>query len=136
MNMVIFPEKKFPERAEFIRTAHKKTKKAELCTVDRAHAKERAKEVFQSLPPKKGYDQVAYPMTICKESAREAYVGYVKSEDNRKAEEWLRKELKKYPDGTDVMIHLGEPPKIKERHIHPLNENQNKTGKGETEKLK
>ncbi|MBA4494348.1 hypothetical protein ACFO25_05305 [Paenactinomyces guangxiensis] len=44
---------------------------------------------------------------ICEEGGTGAYVDYMKSDKNEKAEKWLQKELSKYPNGTRLFFHIG-----------------------------
>ncbi|OYD08463.1 hypothetical protein CHM34_06440 [Paludifilum halophilum] len=128
---IFFPEKEYPERAQFFQTAFVKTK-IESCTLDRKGMETRKKKALQGTPPKKGFDRVQWPMAICKEGGKGAYVKYITSSKNLAAEEWIQNELKKYPDGTSLFLSIGKPPKLKE--INRTIENENRMEEEKTEK--
>lgn len=98
-----FSDNQFPERASFFQTAFRVTK-ITTCTLDRKNARSRIDEALKNYPPKEGYDRVEWPLAICKEGGTGAYVDYIESEKNEQAEEWLQKELSKYPDGTPLFF--------------------------------
>jgi hypothetical protein len=106
-----FSDKQFPERASFFQTAFRVTKTT-VCTLDRKNAEARNKEALKDYPPKDEYDCVEWPLAICKEGGAGAYVDYIESDKNEKAEKWLQKELSKYPDGTPLFFNMGERPKM------------------------
>ncbi|MFC7440491.1 sporulation protein [Laceyella putida] len=106
-----FSDKQFPERASFFQTAFRATKTT-ACTLDRKNAEARNKEALKDYPPKDEYDRVEWPLAICKEGGAGAYVDYIESKKNEKAEKWLQKELSKYPDGTPLFFNMGERPKM------------------------
>lgn len=139
VDMVHLPAEAYSEFADFMGSALKETNHCE-CTLERKKAVKREEKEAEKLSPRPGYDRVAWPLSICKEGVKSTYVDYIHSAAKKKADQWFRKHLRTYPDGTKIVFYdiddpywirptaskgesgnmvitIGEPPKLKKRIV-------------------
>ena len=132
-------EDEYAELADFMRAALRETDLRE-CTLKRIDAEKRERKVVKEVPPRRGKDPVAWPLSFCEEGEKSAYTGYISPAAKKKADQWFRKHLDTYPDGTKiefydvddaswvgrmgsrdgpgaVVVTVGEPPELKKRVV-------------------
>lgn len=56
--------------------------------------------------------RVAWPFAICTQGGEGAYVGYIPYKKNKAAEEWIQQKIKGFPDGSEFIFTVGNPPKL------------------------
>lgn len=139
-------EDEYAEMADFMRAALRETN-LRKCTLKRKDAETRERKAFKEIPPQRGKEPVAWPLSFCEEGGKSAYAAYISPAAKKKADQWFRKRLDTYPDGTKiefydvddaswigrmgsgadpgvVVVTVGEPPKLKKRMAEKAAEKQ------------
>lgn len=104
---LIFSLARYPDIADHVRDAQAAGESA-VCTIDRPGATERRKESLRGHATALGKDRDEYPPAECKEGGKGADVRLVPSSENRSAGAWMSGQLRKWPNGTQVLLVVGK----------------------------
>lgn len=77
---------------------------SKVCTIDRDGADDRRKDALRGHRTAPGKDRDEFPPAVCKEGGRGADVRLVPSAENRSQGAWMSGQLRKWPDGTRILI--------------------------------
>lgn len=101
-----FSLSRYPNVADHVRDAQA-AGESKVCTIDRPHADSHRKQSLADIATKPGMDRDEYPPAMCAEGGRGADVRLVPSAENRSSGSWMRGRLAHYPNGTRVLLKVG-----------------------------
>lgn len=101
-----FSLSRYPNVADHVRDAQA-AGESKVCTIDRPHADSHRKESLAGIATRPGMDRDEYPPAMCAEGGRGADVRLVPSAENRSSGSWMRGRLAHYPNGTRVLLKVG-----------------------------
>lgn len=97
---------RFPNVAGHIRDAEA-AGESKACTIDRPGATQRRQDSLRGVKTAKGKDRDEFPPAMCKEGGTGADVRLVPSAENRSEGAWMERQLKRWPNGTRILITVG-----------------------------
>lgn len=80
---------------------------SKICTIDRGGATARRKDSLRGIATAPGKDRDEFPPAMCKEGGHGADVRLVPAAENRAEGAWMEKQLKRWPNGTRILITTG-----------------------------
>jgi len=94
---------RYPNVAAHARDAMK-AGESSVCTIDRKDAAAHRKESLRGIATAPGKDRDEFPPAMCAEGGKGADVRLVPSGENRAEGVWMERQLKRWPDGTRILI--------------------------------